>query len=237
MVLRSIIFNILFYTSILFFGLLFLPALVSKNLTAKSVSFWAKLTIYSLKKIINIEIEFQNNYLIEKKGALIAANHKSAFETIYFLAVYNKVIYIVKKELQYLPIYGWYAARLGNIFLDRNRKIESIKKLSKNIKGLMSKGYKVVIFPEGTRQPENKIGEMKPGIFLIQSILKEPIYPIYIRSGGTWPKKSFIKYKKKIFLIALKPIKYGLSKFDLKKKLKTNFETLENIERLDNDTT
>ena len=142
MVLRSIIFNILFYTSILFFGLLFLPALVSKNLTAKSVSFWAKLTIYSLKKIINIEIEFQNNYLIEKRGALIAANHKSAFETIYFLAVYNKVIYIVKKELQYLPIYGWYAARLGNIFLDRNRKIESIKKLSKNIKGLISKGYK-----------------------------------------------------------------------------------------------
>lgn len=236
MLFRSIIFNILFYISILFFGLLFLPTLISKNLTAKSVRLWAKITIYSFKKIINVKIEFQDNHLINKKGALIAANHKSAFETIYFLAIYNKVIYVVKKELQYMPIYGWYATRLGNIFLNRKKKIESIKKLSKNIKDLISKGYKVVIFPEGSRQPEKKIGEIKPGIFLIQSLIKEPIYPIYIRSGGTWPRKKFIKYKKSIFLIALKPIKHGLSKFDLKKKLKTDFENLEKIERFGNDT-
>lgn len=235
MILKSIIFNIIFYFSILIFGLIFLPTLASRKWTAKAVRFWAKLIILCLKKIFNISIIFKNNYVMKNEGALIAANHKSAFETIYFLAIYEKVIYVVKKELQYLPIYGWYAMRLGNIFVDRKKKIESIRRLSKNIEYFISNGFKVIVFPEGTRQPENTIGKIKPGIFLIQSITKRPIYPIYIRSGGAWPRNSFLKYKKNIFLISLNPIKYGLSKELIKKRLKKNFETLEKQERLGND--
>ena len=120
MLLRSITFNFLFYFSILFFGILFLPFLVSKNLTMYCVKFWSFLVIFFLKKIIGSVVVYENKYIIEKKCYLIAANHQSVFDTIFFLKEFDKVIYVVKKELKFVPIYGWYASRLGNIFVNRN---------------------------------------------------------------------------------------------------------------------
>lgn len=227
MFLRSAIFNFVFYVSIIFFGIIFIPLLSSKRLTSKGIKLWAKIVVYALKKILNIKIKFDNKHISNSNGAMIAANHKSAFDTIYFLAKFDKVIYIVKEELKYIPIYGWYAIRLGNIFLNRKKRIESIKRLSMKIDNLIIQGYKIIIFPEGTRKKENEIGEIKPGVFFIQTKLKKPIYPIYIGSGKTWPKNSFMKYKKNILVKTLSPIKYGLKKNEFKIKLKNAYEALD----------
>ena len=132
MLLKILFFNFIFYFSILFFGLLFLPVLISRTLTRKTVRIWSKCIIFTLTKILKIKIVFKNNYLKDKKGQVIAANHQSAFDTIFFLAAFEKTIYIIKKELVFIPIYGWYAIRLGNIYIDRKKKIESIKKISNN---------------------------------------------------------------------------------------------------------
>ena len=224
MLLKIYFFNFIFYFSILFFGLLLSPILISRNLTRKTVRIWSKCIIFFLTKILKIKIIFKNNYLKDKEGQVIAANHQSVFETIFFLAAFNKTIYIIKKELIYIPVYGWYAMRLGNIYIDRQKKIESIKKISKNIVSLIKKDYKVVIFPEGTRQSANKIGEIKPGIFLIQERLKRPIFPVFIDSGETWPRNSFKIKKKNILIKSLKPIPYGLKKKKFKEILKKSFE-------------
>ena len=154
---------------------------------------------------------------------MIAANHQSAFDTIFFLAAFDKTIYIIKKELIFIPVYGWYAMRLGNIYIDRKKKIESIKKISKNIVRQIKKDYKVVIFPEGTRQEPNKIGAIKPGVFLIQERLKRPIFPVFIDSGETWPRNSLKIKKKNILVKSLKPIPYGLNKKKFKETLKKSF--------------
>ena len=223
MLLRVFFFNFIFYFSILFFGLLFLPTLISRTLTRKSVRVWSKCIIFFLTKIFNIKIVFKNNSLKEKEGQVIAANHQSAFDTIFFLAAFDKTIYVIKKELIFIPVYGWYAMRLGNIYIDRKKKIESIKKISKSIVGLIKKDYKVIIFPEGTRQPPKKIGVIKPGVFLIQELLKRPIFPVYLNSGETWPRNSFKIKKKNIFIKSLKPIPYGLTKKKFKEILKKSF--------------
>ena len=223
MLLRVFFFNFIFYFSILFFGLLFLPTLISRTLTRKSVRVWSKCIIFFLTKIFNIKIVFKNNSLKEKEGQVIAANHQSAFDTIFFLAAFDKTIYVIKKELIFIPVYGWYAMRLGNIYIDRKKKIESIKKISKNIVNLIKQDYKIVIFPEGTRQPPKKIGAIKPGVFLIQDRLKRPIFPVYIDSGETWPKNSFKIKRKNIFIKSLKPIPYGLTKKKFKEILKKSF--------------
>ena len=223
MFLRVFFFNIIFYFSILFFGLLLLPILTSRTLTRKTVRVWAKCIILVLTKILNIKIVFKNNSLKEKEGQVIAANHQSAFDTIFFLAAFDKTIYIIKKELIFIPVYGWYAMRLGNIYIDRKKKIESIKKISKNIVNLIKQDYKIVIFPEGTRQAPKKIGAIKPGVFLIQDRLKRPIFPVYIDSGETWPRNSFKIKKKNIFVKSLKPIPYGLTKKKFKEILKKSF--------------
>lgn len=223
MFLRVFFFNIIFYLSILFFGLLLLPILTSRTLTRKTVRVWAKCIILILTKILNIKIVFKNNSLKEKEGQVIAANHQSAFDTIFFLAAFDKTIYVIKKELIFIPVYGWYAMRLGNIYIDRKKKIESIKKISKNIVNLIKQGYKIVIFPEGTRQAPKKIGAIKPGVFLIQDLLKRPIFPVYIDSGETWPRNSFKIKKKNVFIKSLKPIPYGLTKKKFKEILKKSF--------------
>ena len=223
MFLRVFFFNIIFYFSILFFGLLLLPILISRKLTRKTVRIWSKCIIFFLIKVLNIKIVFKNNSLKEKEGQVIAANHQSAFDTIFFLAAFDKTIYVIKKELIFIPVYGWYAMRLGNIYIDRKKKIESIKKISRNIVNLVKKDYKIVIFPEGTRQGPKKIGAIKPGVFLIQDRVKRPIFPVYIDSGETWPRNSFKIKKKNIFIKSLKPIPYGLTKKKFKEILKKSF--------------
>ena len=86
MLLRVFFFNFIFYFSILFFGLLFLPILISKTLTRKTVKIWSKCIIFFLTKALNIKIIFKNNYLNDKEGQVIAANHQSAFDTIFFFS-------------------------------------------------------------------------------------------------------------------------------------------------------
>jgi 1-acyl-sn-glycerol-3-phosphate acyltransferase len=223
MFLRVFFFNIIFYFSILFFGLLLLPILTSRTLTRKTVRVWAKCIILIVTKVLNIKIVFKNNSLKEREGQVIAANHQSVFDTIFFLAAFDKTIYVIKKELIFIPLYGWYAMRLGNIYIDRKKKIESIKKISKNIVNLIKQDYKIVIFPEGTRQAPKKIGAIKPGVFLIQDLLKRPIFPVYIDSGETWPRNSFKIKKNNIFIKSLKPIPYGLTKKKFKEILKKSF--------------
>ena len=224
MLIKIYFFNFIFYFSILFFGIFFMPVLVSRNCTRLVVRYWSKIIIFLLQNMLNIKIYFNNKYLECDKGQIIAANHQSAFDTIFFLAAFDKTIYIIKKELIFIPVYGWYALRLGNVFINRRKKIESIKKLSKNIYDFINKGYKVVIFPEGTRQKSNIIGDIKPGVYLLQNNLKMPIFPVYICSGNTWPKNSLKMKKKNIFIESLKPIPYGLTKSKFKFSLKKSLE-------------
>jgi 1-acyl-sn-glycerol-3-phosphate acyltransferase len=217
------LFNFIFYFSILFFGILFLPFLISEKFTRYAVRFWATLIIFLLEKVVGAKILFQNKYIFDDKGYLVAANHQSVFDTIFFLKEFDKVIYVVKRELKFIPIYGWYAARLGNVFINRKERIKSIKSISEKVFKSLNKNYKVIIFPEGTRQLENKIGDIKPGVFAIQSFCKCLVYPIYISSNNVWPKNSFLKKNKSIIVKTLSPINFNRSKKEslsiLKKKL------------------
>jgi len=224
MILRSIVFNFIFYFSILFFGILFLPFLISKRLTRIIVKFWASLIIFFLEIIIGSKVIFENRYIYNNKGYLIAANHQSAFDTIFFLKEFDRVVYVVKKELKFLPIYGWYAMRLGNIFVDRKIRIKTVKSLSKNVHDSLQKNYKVIIFPEGTRQLDNKIGNMKPGIYALQRACKSLVYPIYISSNLAWPKSTFIKKNKEIKVKTLKPIKCYYTKKKFLNKLENTLK-------------
>ncbi len=220
---KSILFNFIFYFSILFFGILFLPFLISEKFTRYAVRFWATLIIFLLEKVVGAKILFQNKYIFDDKGYLVAANHQSVFDTIFFLKEFDKVIYVVKRELKFIPIYGWYAARLGNVFINRKERIKSIKSISEKVFKSLNKNYKVIIFPEGTRQLDNNIGDIKPGVFAIQSFCKCLVYPIYISSNKVWPKNSFLKKNKSIIVKTLSPINFNRSKKEslsiLKKKL------------------
>jgi len=224
MLVKSILFNLIFYFSIFFFGIVFLPFLISERLTRNAVKFWALFIMFFLEKLIGAKVNYENKYIADNKGYLIAANHQSVFDTIFFLKEFDKVVYVVKKELMFIPIYGWYASRLGNIFVNRKERIRSIKTISEKVYKCLKKNYKVIIFPEGTRQIENSIGEMKSGIYAIQKFCKCPVYPIYISSNLVWPKNTFIKKNKSIRVKILAPIEFKEKKIEFLAKLKNDLE-------------
>ncbi len=223
MVLKSFIFKSIFYLSILIFGFFGIPSLLNRTATRMVVYYWAKIMIISLEKIVGIKIFYKNSLIKRNKGYLIAANHQSIFETIFFLKEFDKVIYVVKKELKFIPVYGWYASRMGHIFLDRKKRIISMKILSKSVKKYIKDGYKVIIFPEGTRQEKNTIGNIKPGIFSLQKDMDNLVHPIFINSGETWPRSGSLK-RKNINIKVLAPLKRDFSKRIFLDKLKTVLE-------------
>lgn len=154
---------------------------------------WASVIIYMLRYICGIRIELQGWGLLPDKPFIIASKHQSVFETIYFLALFKDPAFILKKELTYIPIYGWYILLIDMICIDRSKKISSLTQIIKGIKRASSRKRVIIIFPEGTRVSPGQKVKYKSGIAAINKQLPTiPIVPIALNSGIVWPKHSWL---------------------------------------------
>ena len=154
------------------------------------------------KKILRIKYELVGLENIPKdRFFLLASNHQSAWETFFFSFFFNKSAFILKKELRKVPLISRYFKKLGFIFIDRDNGFQSIKKIINSINRVKEKGVKVIIiFPEGTRTPINKVGNINAGVFAIHKLLKIPVLVVKHNSGKYWRNKKFIKRPGKIKL-------------------------------------
>ncbi|MFP6779669.1 MAG: lysophospholipid acyltransferase family protein [Alphaproteobacteria bacterium] len=193
--LRSLAFNLLFFSISIIIGFFLFPCLISTSLTKKISHKWALITIYLLKKICKIEIEINKKNLNKhyNNQVLFAVRHESVLETILFLAYFSNIKYIVKKELLYVPFYGLFIWRCGHIIIDRKQRSKTIFLMLKKIKFLLTKKINLVLFPHGTRVKYLTKVNIKPGIYAIYKHLTIPIIPVYMASGHVWDKKGFIK--------------------------------------------
>ena len=213
-ILRSIIFNILFFIMSAFIGLLFLPILLSSSLTRSISHKWAIVSIYLLNKVCKIEIEIDKEKLeaFNNSQVLFAIRHESVLETILFLAYFPDIKYIVKKELLLIPFYGLFVWRCGHIIIDRKAGPKTIFLMLKKIKIHITKNEKLVLFPHGTRIKPSSNVNIKPGIFAIYKNLNVPIVPVYMNSGYVWDRKGLIKRPGKVKVIFFDFIKSGYNK-------------------------
>ena len=212
--LRSLAFNLLFFTISIFIGFFLFPFLISSSLTIKISHKWALITIYLLKKICKIEIDINKNNLNKyfNNQVLFAVRHESVLETILFLAYFSNIKYIVKKELLYVPFYGQFVWRCGHIIIDRKEQSKTIFLMLKKIKLLLTKKENLVLFPHGTRVKYRAKVHIKPGIYAIYKHLKIPIIPVYMASGHVWDKKGFIKNPGIVKVTFFDSIESGYSK-------------------------
>ena len=213
-ILRSIIFNILFFLMSAFIGLLFLPILLSSSLTKNISHKWAVATIYLLNKVCKIEIEIDKEKLktFNNSQVLFAIRHESVLETILFLAYFPDIKYIVKKELLLIPFYGLFVWRCGHIIIDRKARSKTIFLMLKKIKIHIEKNESLVLFPHGTRIKPFSNVKIKPGIFAIYKHLNVPIVPVYMNSGYVWDRKGLVKRPGKVKVIFFDFIKSGYNK-------------------------
>ena len=159
----------------------------------KFLSQWAIFCIWWLKITLNITTRIIGQENVNKSPCVIISNHQSTWETLAFQTIFPAHTWVLKKELLWLPVFGWSLALLKPIIINRGDKLNAIKKVILQGSDRLNKGISVVVFPEGTRQPYNQLGDYQNGGAAIAKKTGYDIIPVYHNAGKIWPKGSFIK--------------------------------------------
>lgn len=168
----------------------FLPSLTR----AKVIAIWARFNIYTLRKLCGISYRVIGVENIPRQPSIIIANHQSAWETLCFQLIFPPQSYLLKKELLWLPFFGWGLAMNRPISIDRSKKTKALEHLIKQGIIRLNEGRWLVIFPEGTRMAPGKPGKFQVGGAMIAAKSGHPIVPVAHNAGVFWRKNSFLKY-------------------------------------------
>ena len=161
--------------------------------------------------------------IIHNKKFFIAASHQSMFETFYLQTIFNSPVFILKKELLLIPIFGWYLKKIGSISIKRNKVTKDNLGFFDEILKLVSTSDRpLIIFPQGTRLLPEDRSSFKKGASRIYEELNIACQPVAINSGYTWPKKGPKKINSNLIISILKPIEAGLNKEIFLKRLEND---------------
>jgi 1-acyl-sn-glycerol-3-phosphate acyltransferase len=187
-----------------FIALLSMPLQpVTRNIL---ISGWARSMIWWLRITCNIRHEIKGLENIPTTPSIILAKHQSAWETLAFQAIFPTQVYVLKRELLWIPIFGWGLAMSSPIAIDRSAGREALKKLVAKGKARLEKGLWVVIFPEGTRKAPGERGKYHIGGAWLASHTQTQVVPVAHNAGKFWAKNSFIKKPGVIQIHIGKPI-------------------------------
>ncbi|MCL1902173.1 MAG: 1-acyl-sn-glycerol-3-phosphate acyltransferase [Alphaproteobacteria bacterium] len=189
---RTIIFKISFVSIFAAFAPLFLIALPSRRLLRRLLVTLALGVLWFARVIAGIKYKVHNNPYKNHAGdgprPIVACKHMSVLETAFLMAYVPNVFFILKREITWIPIYGWVAARLGFIPVNRASGATNMQKLTHAAAKNVARGMTLAIFPEGTRKVPGAPIKLKRGLMFIAENLKLPIQPVGTDSGLYWPK-------------------------------------------------
>src|SRR5450830_1453854 len=193
--LRSLIFTIGQWVFTPIFSLLALLTFPFSRVTRnKIISLWARSMIWWLRITCNITYVVKGAENIPTTPCVILAKHQSAWETLAFQLIFPAQVYVMKRELLWIPFFGWGLAMTSPIAINRSDGKGAVKQLLKQGKERLAQGFFVVIFPEGTRIPYGERGKYKVGGALLAVSASAPVVPVAHNAGRLWGRNSFIKH-------------------------------------------
>ena len=217
---RSLFFNLYFYISVIIFSLFFVvfsPFVGLKKrywLTSGYISILLKV----LKFLCRIDWQVKGN-ISSKKPIVIASNHQGLWESFYLQTLANPLTTIIKKELIYVPFFGWALYLLSPIKINRSKKIQSAKKVILKGSEKLGEGYSILLFPEGTRKdPGAEVGKFARSAADLAIKNNVDLIPIYHDSGLYWQNKKFMKFPGTVRVVIGNPI-HGNDTSDMTKNL------------------
>ena len=222
---RNVLFYIFFFLGIVLICIIFLPSFF---LPQKIVLFGGRIMGYwaaiCLKIFLSTKIFIKGREnIIKNDKFFIASSHQSMFETFFLQTLFNSPVFILKKELLKIPIFGWYLKKIGSISIERNKTTkENLGFFDEILKLINSSNRPLIIFPQGTRLNPDDRSPFKKGASRIYEELKIKCQPVAINSGYTWPKKGLLIPKKILTVAILKPIESGINKEIFLKTLQEN---------------
>ena len=206
-----------------FLACLFFPPFPLK-LRIKFLSAWPRFTNWLLDKVCGVKVKIEGKENIPKPPFVIVSNHQGQWETFYFQYLFYPLTTILKRELLFIPFWGWALALLKPISINRNNPKESLNKVLKEGKIKIEEGFLILFFPEGTRKLPGSKPNYKSGVAGIYEKINSDVLPVTLNSGFFWNKYSYIIKPGKIIVKFLPPIKKGLSKKNFLEKLENQIE-------------
>jgi len=224
-VLRSALFNAGFFSLTAILGVACLPMLaLPRRFALRVMRLWARLVIGWLRLTCGVEVRVLGAERIPRGAAVIASKHQSAFDTIVWLTLVPDAAYVLKRELLAIPLYGWFAGKVGMIPVDRAGGGAALRGMLRASAAALAAGRQVVIFPEGTRSAPGERVPYQPGVVAVAGAGAAPVIPVATDSGRVWGRRAFRKRAGVIHVSVLEPLPPGLPRARLLPALEAAIE-------------
>ena len=229
-VVRSVIYNLLFYVNLV---VLLVAAITTFVLPHRAIlkmaEVWGRTSVFWLRVVCGTRFEIRGLEHLQGKRLseplIIAAKHQSTFETFALLKLFDDFTFIVKRELMWIPLFGWFMAKGRMIPVDRGAGSQALTKMTEWAREEIRTGRQLIIFPEGTRRAAGAEPRYKFGVAHLYAEIGVPCIPVALNSGLFWPRRRLLRYPGTIVVEFLPPIPPGLDKNEFFKRLQDDIET------------
>jgi 1-acyl-sn-glycerol-3-phosphate acyltransferase len=227
--LRSLVFNVLFYLVLAFWVILGIPTyLMPRWAIMKIARCWARSSIWLMRVICNIKVEYRGLEKIPKGPLIVASKHQSVWETFALLQFFDQPLYILKRELKWIPLFGWYLIKSNMIGVNRSAGGRALLNMARRAGEEVRRGRQLIIFPEGTRTPVDAPPHYKTGVAQVYVDCGVPCLPVALNSGLFWPRRTFMRYPGTLVVEFLDPLPPGLSRREFIARVSTVVEDATN---------
>ena len=223
--LRSLVYNVLFYLVLAFWLIVAIPTFVMPRWGILIVArCWARSSIFLMRLICNTKVEYRGLEKIPKGPLIVASKHQSMWETFALLQFFEQPLFIVKRELKWIPFFGWYLIKTDMIGIDRSAGGRSLIEMARRAGDEVRRGRQLIIFPEGTRTAVDAPPRYKTGVAQIYVDCGVTCLPVALNSGLFWQRRTFTRYPGTLVVEFLDPLPPGLTRKEFIARVSTVIE-------------
>jgi 1-acyl-sn-glycerol-3-phosphate acyltransferase len=223
---RSVLFNLLFYLNFLVQALVFSPVLLLPRRFVWPVArFWAASSLRLHRALCGVGEEVRGLERLPGGACLIACKHQSAWETLRLVTLVPGPSFILKRELMWIPLFGWYLAKTGMIPVQRGRRSRALEAIARHAAARLAEGRQVIIFPEGTRRAPGAEPAYKYGVTYLYDRLGVGCVPVALNSGLYWPRRAWSHRRGTVLMEVLEPVAPGLPPAEFAERLEESIES------------
>jgi len=222
---RSILFNILFYLNLLFYFIVAIPSFfLPYRVVVAFAKAWAHTDLWLVRAVCGIDVEWIGLEKIPKGPLIVASKHQSLWETFGLLTLFRDPTFIVKRELMWIPFFGWYIWKARMIPVNRGARTLALADMTERARAELQRDRQLVIFPEGTRRAPGAEPAYKFGVAHLYAEIGVPCLPVALNSGLVWRRRSFLRHPGTVRVEILDPIPPGLGRAEFLERLKKDIE-------------
>lgn len=222
---RSLLFTLAFYVVTALFlllgsWLLFAP----RSWAMAGLKAHGQTSVWLLRLIAGTRMEVRGLDKLPPPPYLIVAKHQSAWDTFALIPLFKDPAVVLKDELKWIPVYGWFCVKFAHILVKRDKAAAALKAMIRDAQDRASHGREILIFPEGTRQAPGAPPDYKPGYVALYEGLAIPAVPLALNSGLYWPRRSLIRHPGTIVVEILDPMPPGIPRKEFRREIEARIE-------------